>query len=168
MTKFMQAVIAAASSIALFGGALMLVSPEAKADFGEADTGNNISNQISRFEAWCGKSGNNCLIEFDRVNSAIIVNSTDRVNVDNIMDFNFSIQKRKCLITFLAGNNCAAPIQSDRAIIDIEYKKDDGSLSSARVIFGSLPAGRKFIGTLSKFTGINGNEGTTNRVDIVD
>ena len=138
------------------------------ADFGEADTGNNISNQISRFEAWCGESGNNCLVEFDRPTKSIIVNTSSRVASDDVLDFNYSIQKRKCAITIFTGNNCAIPIQSDRVIIDIEYRKIDQSISSARIIFGSLPAGRKFIGTLSSFTGIDGNEGTSNRIDIVD
>ena len=110
------------------------------ADFGEADTGNNISNQISRFEAWCGESGNNCLVEFDRPTRDIIVNASSRVSAENILGFNYSIQKRKI----------------------------DQSISSARIIFGSLPAGRKFIGTLAGFTGIKGNEGTSNRIDVVD
>ena len=138
------------------------------ADFGEADTGNNISNQISRFEAWCGESGNNCLVEFDRPTRDIIVNASSRVSAENILGFNYSIQKRKCAITIFTGNNCAIPIQSDRVIIDIEYRKIDQSISSARIIFGSLPAGRKFIGTLAGFTGIKGNEGTSNRIDVVD
>ena len=138
------------------------------ADFGEADTGNNISNQISRFEAWCGESGNNCLVEFDRPTRDIIVNASSRVSAENILGFNYSIQKRKCAITIFTGNNCAISIQSDRVIIDIEYRKIDQSISSARIIFGSLPAGRKFIGTLAGFTGIKGNEGTSNRIDVVD
>lgn len=79
--------------------------------FGEADTGNNISNQISRFEAWCGESGNNRLVEFDRPTKSIIVNASSRVAADNVLDFNYSIQKRKFAITIFTGNNCAIPIQ---------------------------------------------------------
>ena len=152
---------------AFFGASAIAISP-VFADFGEADTGENISNQISRFEAWCGESGNNCLVEFDRPTKSIIVNASSRVKAENIIDFNYSIQKRKCAITIFTGNNCAIPIQSDRIIIDIEYRKTGGIISSARIIFGSLPAGRKFIGTLSDFTGIKADEGTSNRIDVVD
>ncbi len=155
------------ATVAALGASFVVGSP-AEADFGAADTGGNISNQISKFEAWCGKSGNDCLIEFDRTKRQIIVNNSSAVDADSIRDFNYSIQKRKCAITILTGNNCAIPIQSDRVIIDIEYLKKDSTMSSAKIIFGSLPAGRKFIGALSRFVGISTNEGTDNRVDIVD
>jgi hypothetical protein len=157
----------AIAAVAVIGASLGTAT-SVFADFGEADTGNNISNQISRFEAWCGKSGNNCLVEFDRSENEIVINSSSRVKADSILDFAYSIQKRKCMFTLFTGNNCAAPIQSDRVIIDIEYRKLDQQVSSARIIFGNLPVGRKFIGQLSSFTSIKGDEGTANRVDVVD
>ena len=45
MTKFNQAVLAAASSIALFGGAMTLITPEAKA-YGSASC-NTIGSYVS-------------------------------------------------------------------------------------------------------------------------
>lgn len=134
----------------------------AKADFGSADTGSSVkSNQINSFDAWCGRKGNGCKIEIDKTANNLTINSESTVSALQITNFNYSMQKRQCM----TGNNCLIPVKTDKVEIDIEYIKKDGSESSAKILFGHLGAGKKFISALSQLTGINPNEGAEAFVD---
>ena len=44
--------------------ACLMAPGAARADFGAADTGSGATTGVDRFNAWCGKSGNDCTIEF--------------------------------------------------------------------------------------------------------
>jgi len=129
---------------------------QALADFGSADTGGFETNEIYSFDAWCGKPKNNCKIEFK--DSKIVIDGSSYVTKDQIQVVRYSVQKRKCAITRVTGNNCLMPVQQDRFTIDIAYLKREGTESTARVIFQNLNSGRRFLETISEFKGIKPDE----------
>ena len=144
--------LSALSTIFLF----LSISSPANAEFGTADTGTFETNEIYSFDAWCGKPKNNCKIEFK--DQKIIIDETSYVEKSQIKDIRYSVQKRKCAITRVTGNNCLMPVQRDRFTIDIAYEKRDGSDSTARVLFQNLNSGRRFYETISYFSGIEPDE----------
>jgi hypothetical protein len=120
---------------------LSLLPSKALADFGDADI-----KKDAQYDAYCGKKGNDCKLKFE--NDTIVVNSASSVNKNQI--FNYTTLSRYdggCLF----GDDCDAARRIHS--IDIDYVKDDGSRSTARILFVNNKSYLDFMSTLRSFTG---------------
>ena len=140
MTKFNQAVLAAVSSIALFGGALNLISPPpAKAGLGAAEEGTKRT-----FDAYCGKKGNDCKVEF--TNNRLTVNGANGIDKGQIVKYEFS-QDFLCGTGLLTRNSC-----SGRGTALVIYNENSVE-GSGTFIFTNRRSFAEFSSALSAFCG---------------
>ena len=140
MTKINQTLIAAASSVALLGGALTLITPPpTKAGLGAAEQGTKRT-----FDAYCGKKGNDCKVEF--TNNRLTVNGIDGIDKGQIVKYEFS-QNFLCGTGLLTRNSC-----SGRGTALVIYN-EDGVEGSGTFIFTNRRTFQEFAGALSAFCG---------------
>ncbi len=128
----------------------LLVAP-AFADFGSADTGQSGGNEVSSFKAKCGEERKACNLEIDFQNERIIVDGNSYVEKYRIKEARYMIKERSCLT---GGKFCSVPLVPPRHTTDITYKKSDGSISTARIMFRNLNVGRRFFDSVALFLGV--------------
>jgi len=135
---------------ASFVSALLFTYP-AFADFGAADMKDAAGFEVNNFDARCGKKKKKCEITIDSNTNRIVIDKTNFVRKDQIKDARYSRQERRCV---LGNNNCLMPVQRNKFTIDISYRKINGSMGTARVIFRELNAGGRFFDSLAAFLGV--------------
>ena len=128
--------------------ALLLGTPTtALADFGSADVATSTS---SSFDAYCGKRGNKCKIEFDSQN--ITVDKINKVDKRQIIGYsNFAEYDGKSCWPSTTPSCYLAAYDYN---INIDYIKKDGSRSIAKVIFVNKNSYSDFLAAMHGFTGM--------------
>ena len=114
-----------------------------KADFGEADV-----STVNTFDAWCGQKGNNCTIRFEK--DAIVVDNISKVSHKQITAYsNLAEYDGGCWGT----TSCL--LARNLYSIDIEYIKQNGAKSNARILFANPKSYRDFMYAIKSYTGIS-------------
>ena len=131
--------------------AFLLCNP-ALADFGSADTGASAGNEVSIFNAKCGEEMDPCELEIDFENAKVIVDGSSYVEKSRIKEARYMIKERSCI---LGGTNCSVPLVPPKHTTDITYRKQDGSISTARIMFRDLNVGRRFFDSIALFLGVS-------------
>ena len=111
---------------------LISLNSTAYADFGAADVQDSYSIR-KKFDAWCGKKGNDCKVTFSK--RGISVNNLEPVNFNRINKFNFDKNRRT--YTF-----------------DIFYKKKSSEDGVARFLFINKKSALGFLSALKRSKGI--------------
>ena len=130
--------INAIAAAAVIGASL--VSPnDALAGLGAAEGGTKRT-----FDAYCGKKGNDCKVEF--TGERLTVNSTDGIDKGQIVKYQFS-QDFRCGNGLLTRNSC-----SGRGTALVIYN-ENGVEGSGTFIFTNRRTFEEFAGALSAFCG---------------
>ena len=115
------------------------------ADFGSADV-----TTSSSFDAYCGKRGNKCKIDFDSTN--ITVDKKSKVGARQIIGYsNFAEYDGK---SCWPSSTPSCMVAAYDYIINIDYVKKDGARSAAKVIFVNKNSYTDFLSAMKAFTGM--------------
>ena len=99
-----------------------------KADFGSADI-TSKKNEITKFDAWCGKRGDDCTVEFAA--DKIIIDGTSSVKYDKIKSFTYDQIASTC------ASGQVFFCRKKQYDFEISYERKDGSEGRGAVLFGS-------------------------------
>ena len=121
---------------------LIGLNPPAFADFGEAEAPNSSLTVKNSYDAWCGKKGNDCEVDFEK--DAIVINKKSSVKYSQITNF----VHREEVSTCNKGQIFFCDKGGDTFYID--YLKNNGDNGQGVILFGNKKVALQFLSKMKQ------------------
>lgn len=123
---------------------LISLNSTAYADFGAAEAPNSSFDMKKNYDAWCGKRGNKCEVDFEK--DSIIIDKTSSVKYSQITNFVHREEVRTCA----PGQIFNCEKGSDTFYID--YLKNSGEKGQGVILFGNKKVATQFLTQMKQVT----------------
>ena len=117
-------------------GTFFIFNNSVKADFGDAEAPNSSIDKKNSYDAWCGKRGNDCTVDFN--NNSILINKKNSVQYSQIINFSHQQELSNCA----AGQIFFCNKGGDTFYID--YTKNNGEKGQGVILFGNKKVAGQF------------------------